>query len=135
MRKLILTSFKWKTGDLEFEDKRLVVVTVKPESKGNDMHTDDAQWQAIRNLEKWFPKRYPESELIGVWAHPTIDDETDDSEDEKPLFISKEKAIEFGLALLKDFDGAEHPKRFVGTQFEVWYEKQQLNIKENIKDI
>lgn len=70
MRKLILTSFKWKTGDLEFTEDRLVVIdTPKGSNKDLELATDAAM--------AWFKRVFIESTLISIIPRETIQaDET-----------------------------------------------------------
>lgn len=66
MRKLVLTNFKAKTGNYEFEDYRLVVVN------HNEGETEtDMLLKASRAFTKDFPVYFPGSELLSVGPLPT----------------------------------------------------------------
>jgi len=67
MRKLILTSFSAKTGELEFTEQRLVVID-------SDKHntSDEDRELASEVFKGWFGKQYPESELLSVIPHETV---------------------------------------------------------------
>lgn len=67
MKKLILTSFCFNTGENRYNEQRLVVV------ENADKMSDEAQReQAENNLEKWFNRNYPESKLHYIIGHETI---------------------------------------------------------------
>lgn len=67
MKKLILTSFCFNTGENRYNEQRLVVV------ENADKMSDEAQReQAEENLHTWFNRNYPESELHYIIGHETI---------------------------------------------------------------
>lgn len=80
MKKLFLTSFAFKTGGLMYTEYRLVVVRRIDIEKYLDLH----KWDAMKSddpaisvvydkFNEWFPKFFPESELISHIAHPAIE--------------------------------------------------------------
>ncbi len=79
MKKLFLTSFAFKTGDVEYKEHRLVVVTKDDvtayihDHEQDGYKSDDPELSvAYEKFTEWFPKMYPESELIYHIAHPAI---------------------------------------------------------------
>lgn len=68
----MLTSFKAQTGELVFEDKRMVVV-----SHCHDDVEADLVDKAQRIFRVWFDNHYPESTLLYYQAHPTIGEESE----------------------------------------------------------
>lgn len=79
MKKLFLTSFVFKTGDQEYKDYRMVLVTGQDVKNYYDAHhgdpmlSDDPELHsAYEKFNQWFPTMYPESELIYHIAHPAI---------------------------------------------------------------
>jgi hypothetical protein len=67
MKKLLIASYGWKTGESSFESYRLVAVDSTPET--SDVK-DSAEGHRI--LEEWFKKTYPEGELFFAQVHPAI---------------------------------------------------------------
>lgn len=95
MRKLVLCSFKAKTGDYEFEDYRLVAVNY------NEGETEtDLMLKATRGFEKDFPNYFPDSELLSALALPTMGSDPEKVDDRKVLY-SEERLIAFGNTLLE----------------------------------
>jgi hypothetical protein len=89
MKKLFLTSFVFKTGDQEYKEHRLVIVSKKEaqeyshnrhtgipiESVDPPMDIQTAELEvAYHKAQRWFAKDFPESTLIHCIAHPAIDD-------------------------------------------------------------
>jgi len=79
MKKLFLTSFAFKTGEQEYKEYRLVVVTKQDVLDYKFMHKDDGYKSedpelsvAYDKFNDWFPKMFPESTLIYHIAHPAI---------------------------------------------------------------
>jgi hypothetical protein len=93
MRKLFLASFKFKTGDLTFEEQRIVAIECD-ECNSNDEETE----LATDNVVAWFRETFPESELISAMAYPTIQQTVfhSKSKDKRKPFYSEEMLIEFG---------------------------------------
>lgn len=81
MKKLFLTSFAFTTGDVDYKEQRLVVVTQKDISmpqtseEYNKLLNSNDQFRHIAHIkfDKWFPVNYPESKLIYCIVHPVID--------------------------------------------------------------
>ncbi len=80
MKKLFLTSFAFKTGDVEYKETRLVLVTsqdvfyYKEKHKEDGYKSDDPELSVAYNkFNDWFPKMFPESELIYHIAHAAIE--------------------------------------------------------------
>jgi len=67
MRKLILTSFKARTGVEPFYEQRLVII-----DSGRNDSVDDDREQAAEVFKKWFAMAYPQSKLISVIPHETV---------------------------------------------------------------
>lgn len=72
MRKLLLASFRFKTGETEYEQQRIVLLT------GNDLKFySEKGWTeqeiATEILVNWFKTEFHESELIYAIAHSTIE--------------------------------------------------------------
>lgn len=79
MKKLFLTSFAFKTGEVEYKETRLVLVTGKDVNKYLETHKDDGSKSddpelsvAYDKFNDWFPHMFPESELVYHIAHPAI---------------------------------------------------------------
>jgi len=79
MKKLFLTSFAFKTGEVEYKETRLVLVTgedvkkYKQAHEGEPMESGDPELSsAYEKFSQWFPQMFPESELIYHIAHPAI---------------------------------------------------------------
>lgn len=81
MRKLFLTSFKFKTGENVYEEHRLVVVTKQDlqtyydrgKQIGQAMPPRDPHEVASAKMHHWFKLNYPESECEGIRVHEAID--------------------------------------------------------------
>jgi hypothetical protein len=69
MRKLILTSFTFKTGENECTQPRLVVLNVKGDEPESDLYD-----RSIETVKHHFPDLYPESTLISIVCHPTLEE-------------------------------------------------------------
>lgn len=61
MKKLELTSFKLKTGDLVFEEYANAV-----------SHDNESQHDTLDRIHAWLHYHYPESEILSIRFHPTI---------------------------------------------------------------
>lgn len=78
MRKLYLASFTFKTGDLEYNDYRIAVVS-QEDRKGSEMQIQGEKMVdmdleiAYKKLQAWFPIVYPESELLHLIIHQAIE--------------------------------------------------------------
>lgn len=68
MRKLVLASFKHKTGDETFEQQRLIVIESSPIRRWDEDHHS-----AIEHFKYWFKENFEESELLSVVCYDTID--------------------------------------------------------------
>lgn len=65
MRKLLLASFSFKTGEIRFDEHRLVVV---------DFHVKAENMPSIvDHFKKWFESAYPESEWLGGTVYPSLE--------------------------------------------------------------
>lgn len=73
MRKLFLTSFTFKTAELEFTEQRLVVVTKEDLENSNENPPNDLDI-AYKKVNKWFVVAFPQSELLSVVVYPAIDE-------------------------------------------------------------
>lgn len=66
MRKLFLTSFRFRTGEIDYHEQRLVVVT--------DGDTQEAELSiAYDKAKAYFKDFFPESELHSIIVHPAIE--------------------------------------------------------------
>lgn len=77
MRKLYLASFYFRTGKLDFNDYRIVVVSQEdrsgqPEIQGEKIVDVDLEI-AYKKMMAWFPVVFPESELSHLIIHPSIE--------------------------------------------------------------
>jgi hypothetical protein len=85
MKKLFLTSFAFTTGETQYNESRLVVVTKddikRVTEKQNKLLIEsgrvptpemDALDVAYDMAKEWFPTMYPESKLISVITHESI---------------------------------------------------------------
>lgn len=66
MRKLVLASFSFKTGEIRFDEQRLIVIEIAPNQKEH--------LEAISaRFKRWFHAVYPSSELLGIVPYTSID--------------------------------------------------------------
>lgn len=65
MRKLVLASFAFKTGEIHFEHHRLVAVDFEP--------TEEKLPVIMSRLRDWFHSAYPESIWVGGTVLPTLE--------------------------------------------------------------
>jgi len=79
MKKLFLTSFVFNTGEVEYKDYRLVVVTKTDVERYKQLHKDDPMKSddielsiAYQKFSEWFPIVYPESVLKQHITYPAI---------------------------------------------------------------
>jgi len=79
MKKLFLTSFVFTTGEVEYKDYRLVVVTKTDVERYKQLHKDDPMKSddielsiAYQKFSDWFPAIFPESVLTHHIAYPAI---------------------------------------------------------------
>lgn len=65
MRKLVLASFTFKTGEIHFGEHRLVAVDFEI--------TEEKLPVIVRRVQEWFNSAYPESVWIGGTVLPTLE--------------------------------------------------------------
>lgn len=80
MKKLFLTSFTFTTGDIQYTEYRIVVVSSIDVQKYRQDHKEmnfeyaDAESNVvIEKAQAWFSKTHTESIVISIMAHPAIE--------------------------------------------------------------
>lgn len=79
MKKLFLTSFVFKTGEIEYKEQRLVIASNKEVQEYHKKHSDQFDLPegeldiAYFKAKQWFRNDFPESELISLIVHPAIE--------------------------------------------------------------
>lgn len=98
MKKLFLTSFKFKTGLYNYKEQRLTVVSTNDINRydPDGLHTgkfDQLELIAQEKCKQWFSIEFPESEILSIIAHKAIDEFEILPKEEKGLFETLGKAL------------------------------------------
>lgn len=99
MRKLILTSIKFKVGDTLNDEDRLVVIECSPDDS-DEKNKIDACYAVQREFSKYYSK---EAVLFAVGAKPTIDGTHPPDTLSKPELYTREQLVSFGNFMLSKF--------------------------------